>query len=147
VTDYSELARQFIRTSHQMRKFGPQKKINETMHGEIFMVMFLSEKRDSVLPSEISGAMDISSARVAAVLNSLEGKGLVTREIDRNDRRRILVKLTPAGREQAEEYDRMSLSSAAHMLELLGEEDAKELLRILKKLADAARECPCTDCK
>jgi len=142
VTAYSELAREFILISHQMRRFGPQKMIEEAMRGESFVIMLLSKKEARALPSEISGIMGISSARVAAVLNGLEHKGLITREIDRDDRRRILVELTPAGKEQAEQYDRMALEGATHMLEILGEEDAKELLRILKKLAVAARRCP-----
>lgn len=42
--------------------------------------------------------MEASSARVAAVLRSLEAKGMIERSVDDKDRRRILVSITDAGR-------------------------------------------------
>ena len=53
---------------------------------------FLSAHENGVIPSDIS-KMGISSARIAAALNSLEKKAS-SRRIDTDDRRRILVNLT-----------------------------------------------------
>jgi len=133
--DQTELAKAFLDNMHRFRKLGHQKTIDETMRGEAFVVMYLSKRGGSVLPGEISGEMDISSARIAAVLNALENKGCVTRRIDRDDRRKILVDLTPAGRELAEKHERGAMEDATRMLDALGEHDAREFVRILGKLA------------
>ncbi|GAA4653265.1 transcriptional regulator [Anaerocolumna aminovalerica] len=133
--DYMELAKQFLHNSYQFRKRGHQKKIDETMQGEAFAILYILRQGDIVLPSEISNEMNISSARVAAMLNSLENKGLVTRQIDKSDRRKILVELTQEGKELAEKHNQMVVNNTARMLELLGEHDAKELVRIMGKLA------------
>ena len=132
--DYTELAKQFINISYQFARDQRQQIIDEATHGESFVLIILSQKSGSVLPSEISSEMSISSARVAAALNSLENKGLITRQIDKSDRRKILVDLTPAGRTLAQERVQAIIHEATQILMMLGEEDAKELVRILGKL-------------
>ncbi len=133
--DYTELAKRFLRYSYQFRNCGHQKNINETMRGETFTLIYIFKKGDHVLPGEISNEMSISSARVAAILNNLENKGLIVREIDKSDRRRILVRLTQRGAALAKEHNQRIVNITIRTLELLGERDAKELVRITGRLA------------
>ena len=134
--DYTELARQFLHNLYEFRSRGHQKRIDNTMHGEAFAMSYILSQGNTVLPSEISSAMSISSARVAAMLNNLEKKGLVTRRIDESDRRRILVSLTPEGIESVENRSSKVVGSTAKILESLGAHDAQELVRIVGRLAD-----------
>lgn len=134
--DYEELAAELLQKMYLFRRTKPPQKIIGFMRGEVLMLQCIAQHGGDVLPSEISQEMEISSARVAAALNSLEHKGLITREIDQSDRRRILVKLTPAGRKSTEEHQKAVIADTADMLSLLGTEDAKELVRITGKLAE-----------
>jgi DNA-binding MarR family transcriptional regulator len=134
--DYTSLAQEFMGIMHQMRKRGPQKQISESMHGETFVLFYISKHEGNVIPSEISNEIGISTARVAATLNSLESKGLITRKIDVSDRRRILVEMTPAGKEQVEKHFQMIMNTTTNMLRYLGEQDAKEYVRIMKRLSE-----------
>jgi len=134
--DYAKLAEQLIKNSAMYRKGGQQIKIDESMRGENFVLTYIAQKGGGVLPGEISNEMAISTARIAAALNSLESKGLITREIDKNDRRRILVDLTPEGKDLAEKRKQMVISSAEDMLRWLGEEDAESFVRILGRLSE-----------
>ena len=134
--NYTELAKRFLHNSYQFQGHGHQQKIDESMHGENFVLLYILRQNNFVLPSEIGGEMNISSARVAVILNNLENKGLITRQIDKSDRRKILVTLTQKGLEQAEIHNQMIISLAARMLESLGEHDAKELVRITGRLAE-----------
>lgn len=138
--DYTSLAYEFMETMHRLRKFGPQKKISESMHGEAFVLSYIARHEGNVIPSEISNEIGISTARVAATLNSLESKGLISRSIDVNDRRRILVELTPRGKKQDEEHVRMIMMTTTNMLKYLGEHDAKEYVRIMGRLAERRPE-------
>jgi len=140
VVDYTELAKQFLNNTYQFRKGYHQKKIDETMQGEAFVIMYLSKRGGDVLPGEISNKMNITSARVASALNSLENKGLITRTMDPSDRRRILVELTPSGKELAGSYEQKALDGAKRILEMLGEQDALEFVRILGKIANLSSE-------
>jgi len=135
--DYLELAQQFLLHGYASFRHGPQRHIDEAMRGENFVLMFLSQYHSSVAPSDIGTAMRVSTARVATALNALEKKGLVTRQIDTGDRRRILVDLTPEGRQLVETRQQELVYYTARMFEFLGEYDAKEFVRIWGRLKDA----------
>jgi len=112
------------------------------MRGEAFALQFIAMREGEVIPSDISSEMGISSARVAAALNSLESKGLITRRIDVSDRRRILIELTQAGKEQAQEHGRKIFQMTKKIMEYLGEDDAREYIRIMGRLAEMPQgEC------
>lgn len=134
---YSELAGEFHRNMSLMKKAKIEDRFQRGTRGEHFILHFLAQSEGDVLPSQISDEMDISSARIAVALNKLEHKGLINRRIDKVDRRRILVELTPEGKDAAEEMERMMIGDIARLLELLGEEDAQEMIRIMSKLANA----------
>ena len=137
--DYEKMAEEFLQKMFLFRKFKPHQQISESVHGEAFALQYITLHEDNVIPSEISEVMSISAARIAATLNSLENKGYITRKIDVNDRRRILIGLTSKGREQSEKYRKMIVEIAEKMLRLLGEHDAKEYIRITGKLAELAQ--------
>lgn len=134
--DYKELASELMQKMYVLNKVRPHRQINESMQGEAFVLKYLAYHGGSVLPSEISNVMGISSARIAATLNSLERKGLITRNIDTGDRRRILVNLTSEGKTVADEHNQQILEKTSNMLSLLGEHDAREYVRITGKLAN-----------
>jgi DNA-binding MarR family transcriptional regulator len=136
--DYNALAREYMKILYKMRKRKSPKRINDSLHGEQFVLAFLSRHDGRVIPGDISKEMGISSARVAAALNNLEVKGMISRSIDPCDRRRILVELTDAGRMQEAEHTKQIMGMLARMLEGLGEEDSVVFLRILGKLSELA---------
>lgn len=134
--DYSKLAEEFLQNTYRLSRHSMYKKINESMHGEIFALQYIASQKGAVQPSEISNMTHVSSARIAATLNSLESKGLITRRIDSKDRRRILVELTPNGKEEANKYFHKILKKVSYILSELGEHDATEFVRIINKLSE-----------
>lgn len=143
--DYAELASQFFQKMQMFRNKQHQKMITEPMQGEMFALIYIAQKGDSVLPGEIGSEMNISSARVAAALKNLEKKGLITRQIDLTDRRKILVSLTVEGKNFAEHHREMASSYAIKMLEFLGEHDAMEFIRIIGRLTEYDPKCTDTE--
>ena len=139
--DYTELAVELLEELHSFYKIGLQKDLEESLKGEAFALQCIAEHEGEALPSEISNKMNVSSSRIAQTLNSIENKGYVIREIDKDDRRRVLVKLTPEGRIEAEKHREKVLTAAAKILESLGERDAKEYIRIIGRLTKIAPGC------
>lgn len=138
--DFEQMAQEYLETMFYMRKVNSHKEIHDSVHGENFVLFFISQNGGKVIPSDISNEMGISSARVAAALNSLEKKGLIIRKIDTEDRRRILIDLTDSGREQVNSHFRMVMNMVKNMLQYLGENDAREFIRIMKRLAEKGPE-------
>lgn len=145
--DYTTLAKRFMEMMHAMHQTAPQKKMNDVMRGEAFALMFVHKSGGDVLPGKISGAMDISTARIAAALNSLERKGLVTRRINEQDRRQILVNLTPEGKRLVEAQEKDLLAQTESILRCLTEEEALAFLNTSEKLIACMRKGSGHKCK
>ena len=134
--DYETLAKAMLSKMYMLNKTRPQRSINEGMRGEAFVLQYIIHNAGAVLPSEISHYMNISTARMAAALNSLERKGFITRRIDPSDRRQILVELTDQGKAFAHDKQSHMLRHATQLLERLGEEDSLEFVRLLNRVTD-----------
>lgn len=134
--DEHALASELLTKMFMMNKARPQRKMNDGMRGESVVLQFVIFHDGAVLPSEISAFMNISTARTAAALNSLERKGLVTRNIDPSDRRRILVTLTDRGEAYAREERNHMLKHTTLLIRRLGEKDATEFVRIMGRVAE-----------
>ena len=131
--DYAKLALELSEQMQLLHKAKAHKK--DGFHGEEFVLHYIAEHGGEVVPSDIGKEMDVSSARIAQTLNSIEKKGFVTREIDVGDRRRVIVKLTAKGEDEDKRHFEEIMEHMTKMLMSLGEYDAKEYVRITKKLA------------
>jgi len=140
--DHDELIRELIKNMQTLRVASRKGDVQENIQGESLVLLFIKERSGKVIPSDISAAIGVSSARVAAALNGLEEKGYITRTIDNEDRRRIIVEVTPKGAEYADEQLRRVKERLKEILEMLGEEDSKELVRITGKLAEIISKNP-----
>lgn len=132
--DYYELANQLI----SLRSKAPQIKIERTIsqmgRGEALVINYLSSTKDNIYPKDISKALKLTTARIAAILKNLEKHGIITRTPDPLDNRQTVVKLTDMGLAMASARKEKLIQATARMLEALGEDDAKAYIRIQKKL-------------
>lgn len=136
---YEELAHELISgLTHIGRRVTPV--VLNSTRGETALLMTLFRKEVALSPGELADASHVSSARVANILRSLEEKGLVTRSHSDSDRRRVEVSLTDAGRADAEARHARRQASVAEYLSALGEDDARELVRIVGRSGDILGE-------
>ena len=134
--DYTQLAIQLI----DLRAAAPQIKMERTMaqavRGEVLALNYLAANGNRAYPKDMSRALMLTTARVAAMLKSLEGQGMVTRTPDPADSRQFIVTLTEKGVNMVEERRGVMIRSVSKMLEALGEVDAKAYVRIQAKLIE-----------
>ena len=132
--DYSELAEKLFENMITANRSSSFSKLYKTIHGEMFALHLIDIHNGDITPSEMSMIANTSKARITAELNSLEKKGLVTREIDTNNRRRVLVHLTTEGKKVAREHHKHIMQETEELLSKLGEKDAKAYIRIIGKI-------------
>lgn len=134
--DYTELAIKLI----DMRASAPQIKmertISHTARGEILALNYLAANGNRAYPKDMSRALMLTTARIAAMLKSLERQDMIIRIPDPSDSRQVIVCLTEKGITLVEERRTGMIHSVAKMLEALGEEDAKAYIRIQARLID-----------
>ena len=119
--------------------------LTELSGGEYFALTLLLQRESAAHPSELSRTMQVSTARVAAMLRHLEGRGWIVREHDRDDERRVSVRLTDAGRALIRERRSAALACVAELLSALEPEEAREYLRLKRKLLAAAQQARRTE--
>lgn len=138
--DYTPLAREYLEHLADVNKTAAMarqlRRAGDVMCGELFVMLLMRRCGGSVYPGHISREAQISTARVAALLNSLEKKGFISRSPSENDRRMSVVSLTEDGRAYADEKSVEIIGRHAAALRSLGERDAKELVRLLGRLAE-----------
>lgn len=109
--------------------------MNKANKGEHFVLHFLQEREGAVLPSELSAALGASTARISAVLGALEKKGQIHRDIDKTNRRNILVTITEAGRARAREEHQEMHRRMTRVFADMGEADAVEFVRLSRRFS------------
>ena len=106
------------------------------VQGEAGVLLCLHQQGDSMLSGELMERMGLTTGRIANILKQMEQKGLIARCHDSGDRRRVYVSLTELGASCAEERLRQMNEAHVRILENLGEEDAKELVRLMERCLD-----------
>ncbi len=84
--------------------------------------------------SQVIDEMHMTRSAISQGLNSLEKKGCIVREVNKNDRRAIFVSVTEFGVKSIIENRRKVDESLKGLVEDFGEDEFNELLNALKKL-------------
>ena len=132
--DYDKMADELLTLAAKYRANDLNRHINDAIHGE-HMIMGLVYHSEGIAPGELAVKMNASTAYIAKLLRNMEEKGLLIRTTDPSDRRRTLITLTEKGREKSKHDISFIHNRVKDMLEYLGEEDAENFIRILRKFS------------
>jgi DNA-binding MarR family transcriptional regulator len=91
-------------------------------------------------PAQLAEAANVTRAAMTSRLDRLEAAGLVTRTIDAADRRRVLIRPTPAGREMWNKYIFQGIARDQAALQVLSLEELAQLNGLLRKVLNALEE-------
>lgn len=138
-----ELAIQFLEEFYRLGRYAQSQTIGHSMKGEAFLLLYLLQKNEKCSPGELSRVMKISSARVAAALNNLERKEMIVRLTDDRDKRKVFVELTEEGKKQAKKCRQIPQGMVERLMEQLGEEDSRQMLRILRRINGIMPQMQC----
>ena len=140
--DANDIPREFLSKTieffHVVRESGAKAGI--VFHGETVILKKLSMTDRCFLPGELSDMMHMSSARVAMTLKNLEHKGLIERNVNKKDRRKVLVTITERGREQVTKIEDEFAARMRQVTDELGEEDSGEYIRIVGRLIEISKK-------
>lgn len=95
----------------------------------------LAQAGEPLIMREITTLLGTTPRAVTALVDGLEGDGLVTRGPHPTDRRAVLVQLAAPGRELLREAGE-GFAAAARLFDVLDSEDQRALLRMLGRLTD-----------
>lgn len=100
----------------------------------IFVILRIVRDNPNVCSGDLARETGVSTARIARALNTLEEKGYVERIGEKNDGRKVLIKLTSSGEKALEERESHIVKTLKKAFDNLTEEEIIHFFELLKKL-------------
>ena len=99
----------------------------------VMLVINLDEHKKALSVTEISNLLQITPAGATHLINALEETGYIERLPAPNDRRIVLIGLTDKGTKVAQALISQVQEQLIGLVNYLGEEDSKTLIRLLSQ--------------
>ena len=108
----------------------------------ILMDLLFGERFDACAgmnPSDLSERLGVSRNTVSSLIRSLEEKGFIARQLDREDRRRFIIELTEVGRQRVREHAGRHFGVLNDCFDVLSREEQETMSELLLKLGKHPR--------
>ena len=106
----------------------------ESLRGENAVLTWLVRQEEDVHPGDLAEKLSLVPGRMTDILKTLEKKGMIRRERDPEDRRRVLVRITPKGARSVTERREQIRVQYSGLYEALGLDDTVKLSELLHKV-------------
>lgn len=110
--------------------------IESTQRGFGFVLSYLEKADKDIYAGDLSKKLNVSTARIAALLKKMEQNGLITRHTSPKDARRTVVEITPAGIALVDEMRKQALHRVELLLAQVSKEDLETYIRISKQIKE-----------
>ncbi len=137
----NELAIKLMDTLRKFKKsnFHNSQK-SELTQGQIGMLHLIYHQGNNeamgITVSHISELIKHTASGVTQSINFLEDKNLVSRTVDKKDRRIIRVKITPTGLKLVEEHHQSLINLSCKFIENVGQEKISIFIDVLEDIID-----------
>lgn len=99
-------------------------------------LLFQLSRSDAASVAELAERLNVTSGAVSQTVDALRSVGLVTSEVNSDDRRGRVIRLTDEARVEVDEFERAYVAAAAPQFDALSEVDLAELARILSQVGN-----------
>jgi DNA-binding MarR family transcriptional regulator len=97
-------------------------------------------ERGPVTVSELADALGVSPPSASTMVDRLVEKGLLSREPSREDRRKVLVSVSPEALKRIDTIEETILHSFVDLVERIGPKTARMWCQVLKKVREVQEE-------
>ncbi len=139
--DTALLTRELLDSFNNINRKNLLSEMKFILRGEDLFLVMLSEMGGISTPSKVVEDSEFSPGRLSAILKALVSKGYIEKKQDEIDKRCTIIEITDAGIERSDAIKSEMLENALKLTEKLGEEDAAEFIRLIKKFISVLGEC------
>lgn len=115
-------------------------KIDESQKGVGFVLVYLQEVQHEVIAGDLARELNVSTARIAALLRKMEDNGFIVRHHSPLDARQTVVKITEKGSGYVNKMKEQMLIKTELLIEKVGKKDLEEFIRISHKIKETFEE-------
>lgn len=106
----------------------------------LFILHDLSKIEKKVPLSLLRDKMMLAPSTITPIITSLENAKLIKRFIDKEDRRNIFIEITNKGKIHTSDTFKEISKNICEYINYMGEEDTKEIIRLVSKTTDYFEE-------
>jgi len=99
-------------------------------------VLLVVRGRGQVTIKELAEALEVSAPSTSAMVDRLVEEEVVSREQSRADRREVVVRLTPQGREAVQHMEQEVLRAIGDLMEKVGPDCAAKWCEVFQRIHD-----------
>ena len=103
-----------------------------------FLLHFLFHQRhigqERVRQADIATELNLAAPTITQLLNALENEGYIQRQRFTDDRRVVWISITPEGETVMHQSMKQRFARLGQVIDLMGEGEAEELLRLVQKV-------------
>ncbi len=114
--------------------------LNDFNRGEVGVLSYLAFDKDEASAGELSEKLNVTTARIASILNSLENKDYIKRKEDTFDKRKTLVVITNKGKTLAIDIKKEIINKIIKVIKEVGYDEIIEYARIALKIKNILDE-------
>lgn len=146
--DEMEIVRRLYHMFYLLRREGFRCCGDHPMGGrDLMMLDTIMHGGNLVKMNDISAYFHITPAAVSQMIRTFEKKNWVERVVLEKDRRSVYVRVSEEGQKLIEQNEKDVTERLVEFIELLGEEDAKALIRIVEKAQVHAKKHREDECR
>ena len=112
-------------------------KLEMTQRGFGFILDYLEQAEGEVVAGDLARKLNVSAARIAALLKKMEKNGFITRHTSSKDARQIIIEITPAGIAFVDNMREQTLIKVESLLNQVSKEDLETYIRISHQIREA----------
>jgi len=131
---------EFIRIVFRLHKVRMSNWVHNLNSREAYTMLKISETRDNINQScfheELEKGLAVTKSAVSQMIASLEDKGYITREINRNDRRKFEFSITGKGQELVEDLRNTMNFVIKETITRFGEDNMRQFIRLIYQFTD-----------
>lgn len=101
---------------------------------KLMLALLRSRPEHQLSPGQLAREGGLTSGTMTVLIDQIEARGLVERHPDPHDRRALLVRLTPTGKQLIEEAHQAYLAEERELLRALDATERDQLTKLLRKL-------------
>ena len=141
-----ELSQQLLHALFKFKKINVKPQGNPDLNLREFAVLIKLAKKDfqnslfddNLLTSDLRNILNVTKPAISHIMNSLERKTYIKREIDPFDRRRFLITITTKGHEAMQLMHDQSEKMFSAIIDRFGEENTIQFISLFERFCEIA---------
>lgn len=131
--NYNKKAEEIFETLTKRKKYIGELSSNISQ-GESGVLLYLLNVNSNVSQSELSENLGVTMPRIVAVINTLQKKELIEKNVNSTDKRKSIISITNKGKDNIIKKKKDAIKFIENVIKELDEQEIEQYIAISKKI-------------